>query len=285
MWSASVEAHESTPSLARVARPLACSVALHLGLLTLLVVAGSAALAPLPAARVAWLDLQPAEIAPPPGPAPVEAPPRPRSAPRPVVEPRALHVPVTDEPVAPPAQAPPTPPREVTAPEPTPPAQSASSPPLSSIVMGPSNALEPDRSGASSSAATSAGPSTDSSPAREPRERGVNGPAVASRPPDGSAEGPIVRAARPRGGYQVRPVYPESARRAGIQGTTLLRIHIERDGRVGDVRVQRSAGHQALDEAAADAVRRWRFEPALNSAGPVSMWALVPVEFRISDRD
>jgi periplasmic protein TonB len=65
----------------------------------------------------------------------------------------------------------------------------------------------------------------------------------------------------------------------------LLRIHIERDGRVGDVRVQRSAGHQALDEAAADAVRRWRFEPALNSAGPVSMWALVPVEFRISDRD
>src|SRR5438128_10975689 len=76
MWSASVEAHESTPSLARVARPLACSVALHLGLLPLLVVAGSAALAPLPAARVAWLDLQPAEIAPPPGPAPVEAPPR-----------------------------------------------------------------------------------------------------------------------------------------------------------------------------------------------------------------
>ena len=285
MWSASVEAHESTPTLVRVARPLACSVALHLGLLTILVVAGSAALALPPAARVAWLDLQPAEIAPPPGPVPVGVPRRSRSAPRPRVEPRALHVPVPDEPVAPPAQPPPTPPREVTAPEPTPPAQSAPSPPQSSIVMGPSNALEPDRSGASSSTATSAGPSTDSRPAREPRERGVNGPAVASRPPDGSADGPIVRAARPRGGYQVRPVYPESARRAGIQGTTLLRIYIERDGRVGDVSVQRSAGHQALDEAAADAVRRWRFEPALNSAGPVSMWALVPVEFRISDRD
>jgi periplasmic protein TonB len=83
----------------------------------------------------------------------------------------------------------------------------------------------------------------------------------------------------------VRPVYPESARRAGIQGTTLLRIHIETDGHVSDISVQRSAGHQSLDEAAADAVRRWRFEPALNAAGPVSMWALVPVEFRISDRD
>ena len=77
----------------------------------------------------------------------------------------------------------------------------------------------------------------------------------------------------------------ESARRAGIQGTTLLRIFIERDGRVSDVTVQRSAGDQSLDQAASDAVRRWRFEPAVNSAGPVAMWAVVPVEFRISDRD
>jgi protein TonB len=80
-------------------------------------------------------------------------------------------------------------------------------------------------------------------------------------------------------------VYPETARRAGLQGTTLLRIHIEVDGRVSDVTVARSAGHQSLDDAAAEAVRRWRFEPALSSAGPVSMWAVVPVEFRISDRD
>jgi len=269
MWSVSVEAHESTSTLVRVARPLAGSVALHLALLTIVVVAGSAALAPLPVPRATWLDLEPAEIAPPP-PAPVAASPRPRSAPRPGVEPRTLPVPVTDEPLTPPAQPLPTPLREVTAPEPTPPAQSTPSSPQSSVVMGPSNAPEPDRTGASSSTATSASPS---------------GPAVASRPPDASAGGPIVRAARPRGGYQVRPVYPESARRAGIQGTTLLRIYIERDGRVGDVSVQRSAGHQALDEAAADAVRRWRFEPALNSTGPVSMWALVPVEFRIGDRD
>jgi protein TonB len=114
---------------------------------------------------------------------------------------------------------------------------------------------------------------------------GARQPVVASRPPDASPGGPIVRAARPRGGYQVRPLYPESARRAGIQGTTLLRIFIERDGRVSDVTVQRSAGDQSLDQAASEAVRRWRFEPALNSGGPVAMWAVVPVEFRISDRD
>src|SRR5438445_3873651 len=184
MWSVSVEAHESTSTLVRVARPLACSVALHLGLLTIVVVAGSAALAPPPVPRATWLDLEPAEITPPPA-APVAASSRPRSAPRPEVEPRTLPVPVTDEPLAPPAQPLPTPPREVTAPEPTPAAQSAPSPPQSSIVMGPSNALEPDRSGASSSA-SSASPSTDSWPGREPQARGVNGaggPAGESPPP------------------------------------------------------------------------------------------------------
>ncbi|MGH7306101.1 MAG: energy transducer TonB [Candidatus Rokuibacteriota bacterium] len=134
----------------------------------------------------------------------------------------------------------------------------------------------------------SAAPSIDASATGAPHERATGGsgrPAVASRTPDASAGGPIVRAARPRGGYQVRPVYPDAARRAGIQGTTMLRIHIEVDGRVSEVTVARSAGHQSLDEAAAEAVRRWRFEPALNGAGPVSMWAVVPVEFRISDRD
>jgi protein TonB len=139
-----------------------------------------------------------------------------------------------------------------------------------------------------SDAVTSASTSADPRPSRETQERGTNGsqqPMVASRPPEASAGGAVVRAARPRGGYQVRPVYPDAARRAGIQGTTLLRIHIEVDGRVSDVTVARSAGHQSLDEAAAEAVRRWRFEPALNAAGPVSMWAVVPVEFRISDRD
>jgi periplasmic protein TonB len=142
--------------------------------------------------------------------------------------------------------------------------------------------LEPDPSAATSGTAAPSGAS------RGPQERGPEGPArsaVASRTPDAAPGGPIVRAARPRGGYQVRPVYPESARRAGIQGTTLLRIHIETDGRVSDVTVERSAGHQSLDQAAADAVRRWRFEPALGSSGPVAMSALVPVEFRIGDRE
>ena len=91
----------------------------------------------------------------------------------------------------------------------------------------------------------------------------------------------MTTTARPQGGYQVRPSYPATARRLGIQGTTLLRIHVLVDGRVGDVVVQETAGHPDLDQAAAEAVRRWRFEPARHGDDPVAMSVMLPVEFRL----
>jgi len=91
----------------------------------------------------------------------------------------------------------------------------------------------------------------------------------------------ITRTAMPRGGYQVRPSYPSSARRLGIQGMTTLRVYVGADGRVGDVVIHESAGHADLDSAAADAVKRWRFEPARRGAEAVGVWVLLPVEFRL----
>lgn len=98
---------------------------------------------------------------------------------------------------------------------------------------------------------------------------------------DTGTAGAITQSARPQGGYQVRPSYPSSALRQGIQGTTMLKVHVLIDGRVGDVLVQQSAGHPDLDEAAIAAVRRWRFEPARRGSDPVAMWVLLPVEFQI----
>jgi protein TonB len=91
----------------------------------------------------------------------------------------------------------------------------------------------------------------------------------------------VTQLARPQGGYQVRPTYPASARRLGVQGTSLLRVHVLADGRIGEVVVQQSAGHPALDQAAADAVKRWRFDPARRGQEPVATWVLLPVEFRL----
>jgi TonB family protein len=84
------------------------------------------------------------------------------------------------------------------------------------------------------------------------------------------------------GGYQVKPRYPESARRRGIEGTVLLKMRITAQGRVEDVQVVRSAGYPELDESAIEAVRRWRFEPARRNGAPVAEDAvLLPVVFQL----
>ncbi len=42
-------------------------------------------------------------------------------------------------------------------------------------------------------------------------------------------------------------------------------------------------GETALDNAAMEAVRDWRFEPAKRNGVPVRAWAVVPVEFKLID--
>lgn len=109
----------------------------------------------------------------------------------------------------------------------------------------------------------------------------VSSPASAGLPAAPASTEAPTELARPKGGYQVRPSYPSAARRLGAQGTTLLKVHVLADGRVGEVIVQESAGHSDLDRAAADAVRQWRFDPARRGSDPVAMWVLLPVEFRL----
>ena len=87
--------------------------------------------------------------------------------------------------------------------------------------------------------------------------------------------------ARPLSGYQVTPRYPESARRAGAQGVTLLKLRVLENGKVGEVQIERSAGHVDLDNAAVDAVKRWLFQPARMGTIPVAVWVLLPVKFEI----
>jgi protein TonB len=84
--------------------------------------------------------------------------------------------------------------------------------------------------------------------------------------------------ARLLGGYQLLPRYPESARRQGITGTTTLLFEVLESGRVGEVRVEGSAGHPDLDYAAA-AIKKWRFEPARRGNQPVAVWLRMPVKF------
>lgn len=74
-------------------------------------------------------------------------------------------------------------------------------------------------------------------------------------------------------------VYPEAARRAGIEGTVLVQALVGRDGHVLDVRVQKSIPE--LDSAAVANVQRWVFKPALTKGQPVAVWVAIPVRFTL----
>jgi protein TonB len=78
---------------------------------------------------------------------------------------------------------------------------------------------------------------------------------------------------------RVLPVYPDLAREAGVDGMVSLRVLVGRDGRVKDVRVDRSV--PMLDEAAMAAVRQWVFTPALSNGRAVMVWVAVPVRFSL----
>lgn len=97
----------------------------------------------------------------------------------------------------------------------------------------------------------------------------------------GNGFGQGVGLARPLGGYQIKPRYPDSARRAGVQGVTLLKVRVLENGSVGETFVERSAGHPDLDRSAAEAVKRWRFEPAHRGSEPIAVWVLLPVRFQL----
>ena len=78
---------------------------------------------------------------------------------------------------------------------------------------------------------------------------------------------------------KVAPTYPEDARREGIDGTVLVQALVLRDGAVAETRVMKSI--PALDAAAVDCVRQWRFKPALKDGRPVAVWLAVPIRFSL----
>lgn len=78
-----------------------------------------------------------------------------------------------------------------------------------------------------------------------------------------------------------KPVYPGIARRRHWEGLVVLRVYVTADGHCGEVSVQRSSSHDVLDEAALEAVKRWRFVPAKRGDVAQASWVTVPIEFQL----
>lgn len=80
------------------------------------------------------------------------------------------------------------------------------------------------------------------------------------------------------------PPYPASEIRQGHEGTVVLSLHILADGRVGEVKLERSSGYQKLDDSAMREARRWRFIPGTSDGSPLAMWKQVPITFRLNNQ-
>jgi TonB family protein len=82
-------------------------------------------------------------------------------------------------------------------------------------------------------------------------------------------------------GQLARPQYPFNLRRAGISGDALVRFIVTADGRVVDVTAIR-ATHPSFGAAAAEAVSKWRYQPALKDGQPVACRLQVPIFFNLN---
>ena len=77
-----------------------------------------------------------------------------------------------------------------------------------------------------------------------------------------------------------KPVYPQIATQARVQGVVILECTISPQGKVTEVKVLR--GIPLLDQAAIDAVKQWVYTPTLLNGVPVPVIMTVTVNFKLS---
>lgn len=119
-------------------------------------------------------------------------------------------------------------------------------------------------------------------PAPAPAPEPEPAPPLAAAPP---APPPVVPVTPPvfNADYlrNPRPAYPTLSRRRGEEGRVVLRVLVGTAGSAQEVEIRASSGHARLDEAAREAVQRWKFVPARRGEEPVAAWVLIPISFRL----
>lgn len=83
---------------------------------------------------------------------------------------------------------------------------------------------------------------------------------------------------------RVEPDYPVAAARAQEEGTVIVRVSVGADGAPTDVGIARRSGSRDLDRAALNAVRKWRFSPAVKDGKQIASVVEVPVDFKLQEQ-
>ncbi len=169
--------------------------------------------------------------------------------------------------VPPPPPPPPSPPR----PRPTP---KSPPPPPTVVAAPPSPAPAPFVAAPPPPVPVLAAPTP---PAPEPPPPA---PPAPPPPPPVPQDLPIsaIRYAR-----QVEPNYPSTSVDRREEGVVMVQVLIDDKGMPNDVRVAKSSGFPRLDASAVDAVKRFRFHPAVVNGRPAVGYAKIPVEFKLPE--
>ncbi|MBI5912488.1 MAG: energy transducer TonB [Betaproteobacteria bacterium] len=127
-------------------------------------------------------------------------------------------------------------------------------------------------------AAETQAPAAVEAPASKQIPRPAPPPVVATATPVAAASEPRFDAA-----YLDNPApgYPALSRRMGEEGQVILRVFVEPNGRPSQVQIKTGSGSPRLDQAAQEAVWRWKFFPARRGAEAIGAWVLVPIDFNL----
>jgi len=114
------------------------------------------------------------------------------------------------------------------------------------------------------------------------REVNANDPSIAAAETELIAareQSNVISAGLLKRTRMVNPVYPESARKRGIEGWVELAFTVMPNGTVEAVEVRNASPAETFDDAAVRAVRQWRFEPVERNGQKISQRALVRLRF------
>ncbi len=117
-------------------------------------------------------------------------------------------------------------------------------------------------------------------PQRKPRTRPVAEPPAAAAIPIEQFVGLEKESAADLSSNRP-PAYPLAAVHQRLEGVVLLQLTIRDDGMVDEVTIIKSSGHEILDDAAIDSVRKWTAQPARRWGRAVESVERLPIRFRL----
>lgn len=81
--------------------------------------------------------------------------------------------------------------------------------------------------------------------------------------------------------YQVAPIYPLAAKYRGMAGKVVIKFIVQIDGSVNSIQVESATPANLFEQAAINAVKKWRFKPGRRNNRPVATRIELPLEFKL----